>query len=117
MATKGSIVSPILVASAVITSEKLAAYPCCTQASKSAFVAFVAQTDNVSACLSHSSGRWILDSRASDHLSCNKDTFSSLTFTSLLPMVTLTNGTQTITRNRFDMPSSFPTPYFCPLRS
>ena len=98
MATKGSILSLILVASIVITSEKLVAYPCCTQASKSASIAFVAQTDNVSPCLSHSSGPWILDSRDSDHLSGKKDVFSSLTFTSPLHMVTLANGSQTIAK-------------------
>ena len=98
MAAPGSIFSPILVASVVFTSKKLVAYPHCTQASKSAPIAFVAQTGNVSACLSHSSGLWILDSGASDHLSDNKDIFSSLTFTSPLPMVTLANGSQTIAK-------------------
>ena len=68
MAAKGSIFSPILVASAVFTSEKLVAYPHCTLASKSAPVTFVAQTDNASACLSHCSGPWILYFGASDHL-------------------------------------------------
>ena len=96
MATKGSIFSPILVAFVVITSEKLAAYPCCTQTSKSTSITFVAYTGNASACLSHSSGPWILDSRVFDHLSGNKDIFSSLTFTSPLPVVTLANGSQTI---------------------
>ena len=48
MAIKGSIFSLILAAFAVITSGKLAAYPCCTQASKSASIVFVAQTDNAS---------------------------------------------------------------------
>ena len=98
MATKGSIFSPILDASNVITLEKLAAYPCRTQASKSAPIAFVAQTINASTCLSHSIGSWILDSRASNHLSGNKDIFSSLTFTSPLPMVSLANGSQTIAK-------------------
>ena len=56
MATKGSIFSPILVASAVITLGKLVAYPYCTQASKSVSIAFVAHTNNASACLSHSYG-------------------------------------------------------------
>ena len=98
MATQGSIFSPILVASIVFTLEKLVAYPHCTQASKSTLVVFVAQTDNASGCLSHSSRSWILGSRSSDNLSCNKDIFSSLTFTSLLPMVTLANGSQTIAK-------------------
>ncbi|RVW54965.1 Retrovirus-related Pol polyprotein from transposon RE2 [Vitis vinifera] len=41
------------------------------QATKSAFVASVAQTGNASACLTHTSslGPWILDSGASDHIS------------------------------------------------
>ena len=98
MASKGSIFSPILAASAVITSEKLAAYPYCTQASKSASIAFIAQIGNAFACLSHSFGPWILDSGAFDHLSGNKDIFSSLTFTSPLPMVTLAHGSQTIAK-------------------
>ena len=98
MATKGSIFSPILAAFAVITLEKLHAYPCCTQASKSASIVFVAQTGNASACLSHSSRLWILNSRASDHLSGNKDIFFSFIFTSPLPMVTLANGSQTIAK-------------------
>ncbi|RVW93492.1 putative mitochondrial protein [Vitis vinifera] len=54
------------------------------QATKSAFVA---QTGNASACLTHTSslGPWILDSGASDHISDNKDLFSSITTTSVLP--------------------------------
>nr|CAN81940.1 hypothetical protein VITISV_007358 [Vitis vinifera] len=64
------------------------------QATKSAFVAFVAQTGNASACLTHTSslGPWILDSGAFDHISGNKDLFSSITTTSALPTVTLANG-------------------------
>ena len=98
MDTKGSIFSPILAASAIITSEKLVACPFCTRASKSESSAFVAQTDNASTCLSHSSRHWILDSRAFDHLFRNKDLFSSLTFTSPLPMVILANGSQIIAK-------------------
>ena len=89
MATKGSMFSPILATSTIITSEKLVAYPCYTQASKSESIAFVAQNGNASACPSHCLEPWILDSRASDHLSGNKDIFSSLTFTSPLPMFPL----------------------------
>ena len=60
------------------------------QAAKSASVASVAQTGNASACLTHTSslGPWILDSGASDHISGNKDLFSSLTTTPTLPTVT-----------------------------
>ena len=59
---------------------------------------FVAQTGNASACLSHSSRPWILDFRASDHVSGTKDLFSSLTFTSPLSMFTLAHGSQTIAK-------------------
>ena len=78
MAAPGSIYSLILAAFVVCTSEKLVAYPHCTQASKSAPVSFISQTVNASACLSHSSGPWILDSGASNHLFGNKDIFYSL---------------------------------------
>nr|CAN61219.1 hypothetical protein VITISV_021296 [Vitis vinifera] len=70
------------------------------QATKSAFVASIAQTGNVSACLTHTSslGPWILDSGASDHISGNKDLFSSITTTSALPTVTLANGSQIVAK-------------------
>nr|CAN62254.1 hypothetical protein VITISV_023170 [Vitis vinifera] len=57
------------------------------QATKSAFVDSVAQTGNVSTCLTHTSslGPWILDSDTFDHISGNKDFFSSITTTSALP--------------------------------
>ena len=72
----------------------------CYQATKSVSVASVAQTGNVSACLTHTSslGSWILDSGASDHISGNKDLFSSITTTSALPTVTLTNGSETMAK-------------------
>ena len=69
-----------------------------THAAKFASIASVAQTGNVSTYLAHSLGPWILDSGASDHLSGNKDLFSSLTITSPLPMITLANRTQTMAK-------------------
>ncbi|KAJ9675922.1 hypothetical protein PVL29_024745 [Vitis rotundifolia] len=70
------------------------------QATKSASVAFVAQTGNASACLTHTSslGPWILDYGTSDHISGNKDLFSSITTTFALPTVTLANGSQTMAK-------------------
>ena len=85
MVAQGSIISPILAASTVFTSEKLVVYPHYSQASKSAPVAFVAQTDNVSTCLSHSFGPWILDYRVSDHLFSNKNIFLLLSLLLLYP--------------------------------
>ena len=67
------------------------------QVAKSASVASVAQTGNASACLTHTP--WILDSGASDHISGNKDFFSSLTTTLTLPTVTLANGSQTVAKS------------------
>ena len=70
------------------------------QAAKSASVASVAQTGNASTCLTHTSSLrpWILDSSASDHISGNKDLFSSLTTTPTLPTVTLANGSHTVAK-------------------
>ena len=70
------------------------------QAAKSASVAFVAQTGNASACLTHTSslGPWILNSGASDHIFGHKDLFSSLITTPTLPTVILTNGSQTVAK-------------------
>nr|CAN75244.1 hypothetical protein VITISV_014212 [Vitis vinifera] len=70
------------------------------QATKSTSIASIAQTGNASACLTHTSslGPWILDSGTSDHISGNKDFFSSITTTSALPIVTLANGSQTMAK-------------------
>ena len=70
------------------------------QATKLASVASIAQTGNASVCLTHTSslGPSILDSGASDHISGNKDLFSSLTTTPTLPTVTLANGSQTVAK-------------------
>ena len=65
---------------------------------KFASISSIAQICNASACLSHSSGPWILDFGACDHLSTNKDIFSFLTITSPLPMITLANGSQTMAK-------------------
>ena len=69
-----------------------------THAAKSASIAFVAQTGNVSAYLTHSLGPWILNSSAFDYLFGNKDFIYSLTITAPLPMITLANGTQTMAK-------------------
>ena len=95
MAAKGSSSTPLGV---ILMPNKYKEYLHLTQATKSASILSIAQTDSVSACLSHSSGPWILDSGASNHIFGNKDLFSSLTITSPLPMITLANGSQTIAK-------------------
>ena len=81
-----------------LTPSEYEEFLCLTHAAKSTSIAFVAQTGNASTYLAHSLGPWILDSNASDHLSGNKNLFSSLTITSPLPMITLANGTQTMAK-------------------
>ena len=78
-----------------------------THAAKSASIASVTHTGNVSTYLAHSLGPWILDSGASDHLSGNKDLFYSLTITTPLPEITLANGTQTMAKG---IVSAYPLP-------
>ena len=53
---------------------------------------------SITSCLTHSYAPWMLDTRAFDHISGNKDLFSSLTFLSPLPTITLANGSQTIAK-------------------
>ena len=68
-----------------------------TQASKSPSISSIARSV-MPLCLSHSSRSWILDSRASDHISGNKDLFSSLTIPLPLPMINLANESQTMAK-------------------
>ena len=82
----------------ILTPSEYEEYLRLTQAAKSSSIASVAQTGNVSTCLTHSSAPWILDTGASNHISGNKDIFSSLTFPSPLPTITLANGSQTIAK-------------------
>ena len=82
----------------ILTHGEYEEYLRLTQVVKSSPIAFVAQTDNVSACLTHSSAPWILDTGASDHIFGNKDIFSSLTFSFPLLTITLANGSQTIAK-------------------
>ena len=96
----------------IITPSEYEEYLRLTQAAKSSSIASVAQTGNVSTCLTHSSTPWILDTGASDHISGNKNLFSSLTFPSPLPTITLANGSQTIAKgigSVCPLPSSLPT--------
>ena len=89
MVAKGSSSTPPRV---ILTPNKYKEYIHFTQAAKSASISSVALTGNASACLSRSSGPWILGSGAYDHLSINKDFFPSFTITSPLPMIALANG-------------------------
>ena len=82
----------------ILTPSEYEEYLRLTQAAKISSIASVAQTGNVSACLTHSSAPWILDTGAFDHISGNKDIFSSLTFPSPLLTITLANGSQTIAK-------------------
>ena len=82
----------------ILTPSEYEEYLRLTQAAKCSSIAFVANTGNVSSCLTHSSTPWILDTGASDHISGNKDLFSSLTFPFPLPTITLANGSQTIAK-------------------
>ena len=95
MAIKGSSSTP---SGVILTPNEYKEHIRLTQATKSTSISYVAQTDNASACLSHSSDPWILDSRASDHPSSNKDLFSSLTIKLPLPVITLANGSQTMAK-------------------
>ena len=114
MAIKGSSSTPPRV---ILTLNEYKEYIHLIQAAKSASISSVAQLGNASACLSHSSGPWIPDSGASDHLFGHKDLFSALTITSPLPMITLADGSQTMAKeinSVYLLPS---TPYLCHLCS
>ena len=105
----------------ILTPSEYEEYLRLTQAAKSSSIASVAQTGNIS-CLTHSSAPWILDTGASDHISGNKDLFSSLTFPSPLPIITLANGSQTIakgngSRQWLSLSPPFLAPYLCTLCS
>ena len=89
MAAKGSSSTP---SGVILTPNEYKEHLYLTQVAKCTSILSIAQIGNASAYLSHSSGPWILDSGASDHLFGNKDFFSSLTITSPLPMITLSNG-------------------------
>ena len=95
MVVKGSSSTPPIV---ILTPNEYKEYLHLTQVAKSASISSVALAGNASACFSHSFGSWILDSEASDHISSNKNIFSSLTITSPLPMITLANGSQTMAK-------------------
>ena len=100
MATKNPIFTSVISRSPTITSKKLTGSDYDTylryQAATSASVTFVAQIGNVFVCFTQfpSLGPWILDSKASDHISGIKHIFSSITTTFALPTVTLANGSQ-----------------------
>ena len=95
MAIKGSSSTH---AEVILTPNEYKEYIHLTQAIKSASISFIDQITIASTCFSHSSGPWILNSGASDHLSGNKDLFSSLTITSPLPIITLAYGSQTMAK-------------------
>ena len=95
MAVKGSSSPP---SGVIVMPNENKEYLHLTQAAKSASISSVAQTGNAFACLSHSSGPWILDFEAFDHLSGNKDFFSSLTIASPLPMIPLAHGSQVMAK-------------------
>ena len=95
MAAKGSSSTPPRV---ILPPNESTEYIHLTQATKSTSISSVVQTDNASTCLSHSYGPWICDSEASNNLYGNKDLFSSLTITTLLPMITSANGSQTMAK-------------------
>ena len=82
----------------ILTLGQYEEYLCLTQATKSSSIAYVAQTGNISVCLTHSFVPWILDTGASDHISSTKDLFSSLNFPTPLHTITLANGSQTIAK-------------------
>ena len=97
----------------ILTPNEYKKYLHLTKTAKAASIFSIAQTGNAFACLSYSSGPWILDSRASNHISGNKDIFSSLTITSPLSIITLANGSQTMAKGIGSAcpPPSIPLPF------
>ena len=77
--------SPSTPQGVILMADKYEEYLRLSQVTKSDSIASVAQIGIVFAYLTNLSALWILDSGASDHISGNKDLFSSLTFMSPLP--------------------------------
>ena len=84
MAARGSSSTP---QGFILTSNEYEQYRRLTRVVKSAPTASVAQNGNISAFISHSSGPWILDFGAFDHLSGIKDLFLLLTLPLRYPWV------------------------------
>nr|XP_033510120.1 uncharacterized protein LOC117274910 [Nicotiana tomentosiformis] len=71
-------------------------YKTCKQTSSEIVTAI--QTDNSVTCVSQSSSasNWVIDPGASDHISGNKSTFTTISYSQSLPTVTIANESQTV---------------------